>query len=95
MALTKVGPKYQVTIPKAARESLGLQVGDLVEAEVVGHRILLRPKVVVDRDPDLTKDIEEAEADVKTGRVLGPFDSATAALRALKRQSRAHARKGR
>ena len=47
---TKVGPKYQVTIPKQVREAIGLRVGDLVEASAQGGVIILRPKVLVDRE---------------------------------------------
>jgi AbrB family looped-hinge helix DNA binding protein len=49
MALTKVGPKFQVTIPKVAREAIGLSVGDLVEATPTKNGVLLRPKVAVDK----------------------------------------------
>jgi len=49
MALTKVGPKYQVTIPKETREAVGLEVGDLVEATATKGVVLLRPKAVVDK----------------------------------------------
>lgn len=90
MGLAKIGPKFQVTIPKSAREAVGLQVGDLVEATVARDGILLRPKLVLDKRLDIKKRLEAAEADVKAGRVLGPFKSARAALRAVKR--RAHAR---
>lgn len=51
MPLTKVGPKYQVTIPKEAREALRIKVGDLVEATVEEQTVVLRPKVVLDRAP--------------------------------------------
>jgi AbrB family looped-hinge helix DNA binding protein len=49
MALIKVGPKFQVTIPKVAREAIGLSVGDLVEATMTKEGVLLRPKVAVDK----------------------------------------------
>lgn len=49
MALTKVGPKFQVTIPKVTREAIGLNVGDLVEATTTKEGVLLRPKVAVDK----------------------------------------------
>lgn len=49
MALTKVGPKFQVTIPKVAREAIGLHVGDLMEATTTKEGVLLRPKVAVDK----------------------------------------------
>lgn len=88
--LTKVGPKYQVTIPKTAREAVGLKVGDFVEAEVTPMGIMLRPKLVLDRKVEIRKRLAVAETDVKEGRTLGPFKSATAAVRAMKK--RAHAR---
>ena len=49
MALTKIGPKYQVTIPKATREAAGLSVGDFVEATATKDGVLLRPQAVVDK----------------------------------------------
>jgi AbrB family looped-hinge helix DNA binding protein len=87
-ALTKVGPKFQVTIPKKIREAVGLSVGDIVETTVSRDGIVLRRKAVVDR-PDLTKRFEAAERAVKEGRVLGPFTTASAAMRALKHRARA------
>lgn len=86
--LTKVGPKYQVTIPKKVREAIGLNVGDIVETTVSRDGIIIRPKAVVDR-ADLTKRFEAAERAVKEGRVLGPFTTASAAVRALKHRARA------
>lgn len=47
MSLTKIGPKFQVTIPKAVRTVVGLSVGDLVEATVTKNGVLLRPQVVL------------------------------------------------
>jgi AbrB family looped-hinge helix DNA binding protein len=83
--VTKVGPKYQVTIPHRVRKAVGLEAGDLVQASVgVDGTIVLRRKLLVDRDPELEKQLEESEADVKAGRVLGPFGTARAAVRALK-----------
>jgi AbrB family looped-hinge helix DNA binding protein len=76
MPITKVGPKYQVTIPKAVHEQAGLDVGNLVEAEVSREGILLRPKAVVDKHPAIEKRLREGFDDIKKGRVHGPFDSA-------------------
>ena len=49
MPLVKVKEKFQVTIPTALREALHLAVGDLLEATVEQDKIVLKPKVVVDR----------------------------------------------
>ena len=83
MALTKVKSRYQVTIPTGVRTAARLKVGDVLEASISGKGILLRPKSLVARR------LDEAERDVKAGRVLGPFTSARAATRALKRRARA------
>ena len=49
--------------------------GDLVQASVSAEgAIVLRRKGFVTRDPELEKQLEAAEADVKAGRVLGPFN---------------------
>ena len=37
----------QVTIPKRFREALGLQKGDMAEAELEGQRIVITPKKLV------------------------------------------------
>lgn len=50
MPLVTVKPKFQVTIPAKLRKGLDLREGDVMEASVVEHGILLRPKEVVDRD---------------------------------------------
>jgi len=97
-ALTRVSPQYQVTVPKAAREALALKAGDIMEATVFKGGVLLRPKVLRDRDDflkELKKDIQQSKADVAAGRVLGPFDNARDAMRALRdfaKKKRAHAR---
>lgn len=79
MPLVKVKPKYQVTIPNAIRQEIGLEVGDLLEAEVEANRIVLVPKAVIDKG--LKESLEEA----RQGKLIGPFRSAKAAIRALKK----------
>ena len=89
-ALTRLSTNYQVVVPKAARDALGLKSGDLLEARVERGGVMLRPKVLTDR-PTLTqlkKDIEESKAAVKAGRVLGPFKSAGAAMKAVNASAR-------
>ena len=83
MPLVKVKEKYQVTLPAALRQRAGVAVGDLLEAKVEGKRITLTPKALIDKDlkASLLASLEEA----KQKGTLGPFRSATAAIRALKR----------
>ena len=88
---TKVGPKYQVVIPKKVRDAAGLNVGDLVEAVSTPDGVLLKPKVLVDRA--LEEALAEAEADVKAGRVSKPYRSARALVRDLKKRRGRHVRK--
>ena len=82
MPLVKVKTKYQVTLPVALREQVGLRVGDLLEAKVDRGKITLTPKAVVDRG------IAESIEDYKKDRSYGPFDSAEAMLRSLHRNAR-------
>jgi len=50
MNLVTVKPKFQVTIPAKLRQSINLQEGDIMEATRVHDGILLRVKLVVDRN---------------------------------------------
>ena len=88
MALTKVGPKFQVTIPKEAREAIGLDVGDLLEATVANGGVMLRPKLVRDKHPEIEARLREAEEDIKAGRVYGPFRSVREMVRSLHGEDR-------
>jgi AbrB family looped-hinge helix DNA binding protein len=98
-ALTRITSNFQITMPKAARDALRLKRGDFLEATVEQGAVVLRPKVLRDRAEfvkQLKKDIEASKAAVKAGRVLGPFDNARDAMRALrdvtKKRRRGHAR---
>lgn len=88
MALTKVGPKFQVTIPKEAREAIGLNVGDLMEATVTNGGVMFRPKLVRDKHPEIEARLREAEEDIKAGRVYGPFRSVREMVRSLHGEDR-------
>lgn len=43
MELIKVRRNFQLTIPQALREKLGLVVGDYVQADLEDERIVIRP----------------------------------------------------
>ena len=66
-AATKVGPKFQVTIPKNVRDAVGLKVGDLVEASVGRDGIVLRQKVLIDKPVSLARQLEESDAAGRRG----------------------------
>ena len=78
----KVGPKYQLVIPKQLRAAAKVKVGDFLKAELRGNGILLTPVDLLERD------LAAAEADVKAGRVYGPFSSAKAVVRSLHREAK-------
>jgi AbrB family looped-hinge helix DNA binding protein len=49
MPLVTIKPKFQVTIPAKLREQIALHEGDVLDAVLVREGILLRPKVVMDK----------------------------------------------
>jgi AbrB family looped-hinge helix DNA binding protein len=51
MAIVTVKNKYQVVIPQAIREKLGISRGDVLEAKAERGRITYTPKTVIDRIP--------------------------------------------
>jgi AbrB family looped-hinge helix DNA binding protein len=80
-AIVKVQRKGQVTIPTRLRVQVGLADGDLVEAKAERGKIVLTPKLIVDReytpaqrrvvDARLAESLEQA----KRGHTYGPFES--------------------
>ena len=60
----KVKEKFQITFPAELREVLHLAVGDLLEATLQDNVIVLKPKVVLDREQAWVK-IEHAMASVQ------------------------------
>lgn len=81
MVVGKVESHYQVTLPPQIRTKARVEVGDLFEAKVEGRTIILVPKRLVDRELAL------ALNEVKRGRVKGPFPTAQATVRALRRRT--------
>jgi bifunctional DNA-binding transcriptional regulator/antitoxin component of YhaV-PrlF toxin-antitoxin module len=83
-ALVRVKEKFQVTLPNELRLKAGLVVGDFLEVGIErGGVITLTPKSLVDRH------IAEGLADLKAGRVHGPFRSADEAVAALDKRAAA------
>jgi len=81
MPLVTVKTKFQVTLPTAVRRQAGVSVGDILEAKVEGKKITLTPKGLIDRELAL------ALAEVRKGRVQGPFESANEMIAALHRSA--------
>jgi len=93
MPLVRIKTKFQVTLPTALRNQMGVKVGDLLEAKVEKGKMTLIPKTVIDRG------IAESLEDYGNGRSYGLFDSAEELLASLhrnlkkvKRRSSARAR---
>ena len=90
MPRVKIGTRYQVTLPAETLKRLGLGAGE--ELEVVEHNkmILLVPRKHIPTDQEWyytdawQQMMQEAFDDLKAGRMLGPFDMAEEAIRALK-----------
>lgn len=88
--LVRIHRKGQMTLPSRLRTAIGIADGDLVEASVHRGKILLTPKLVVDRSKFPNADdeytpaqrriidarLDESEEDLKKGRTAGPFNSA-------------------
>jgi AbrB family looped-hinge helix DNA binding protein len=87
---TRIQHKGQVTIPTRVREQAGLSKGDVVEFSYQRGKIVITPKVVIDRSKFPNADDEytpaqrrfidarlaESEDDFKQGRTYGPFNTA-------------------
>lgn len=73
MPLVKIKEKGQVTLPAKIRERRGLHVGDYMEVQEEGNRIVLIPQAVAPRHPEIDKAIAEGLADVRAGRVTPAF----------------------
>jgi AbrB family looped-hinge helix DNA binding protein len=92
--IVKVQRKGQVTIPTRIRVQMGLVDGDLVEAKAERGKIVLTPKMIVDReytpaqrriiDARLAESFEQA----KTGETFGPFETHEEMIAFLHAQAR-------
>jgi len=93
MQLVRVKKNYQITIPQNLRRIIRLAVGDYVEINIQDNTLVIRPVKVVHPDQAyfFTKEWQEKEAeadkDIVGGKLVGPFDNAPDALRALKKTS--------
>ena len=89
MPTVKLGASRQIVIPKKLHDALGLEAGDYLEVEIYeGGKLLVTPKDLVDRHPEIDRRLAEAEEDVKAGRVKGPYATADDAVTALRGTSK-------
>ena len=87
MNLVTVKTKFQIVIPQAIREQVGVGVGDLLEARVEKGKITFAPKSVLDRH------LAEGLEDLKKGRTHGPYKSAKEAIAALELRTKKRAKR--
>jgi len=92
MAVTKISPKHQITIPKEAFEKLRLEIGDFLEVEAIEEGLLLIPKKLISKDQAWfwTKEwqTKEKEADeaIAKGEISEPFDNAAELMKHLRKE---------
>ena len=90
MPRVKLGTRRQITIPAETIKRLGLTAGEELELVDNGKVITLVPRKHIPKDqqwyytPAWQRMMHEAFDDVQAGSVLGPFDTAEEAIRALK-----------
>ena len=71
-AISRIGQRRQVVIPKAVFEALQLREGDFLEVSIESGRLAMRPKRLVDLDDFLSADegakVSQGEAQLRAGR---------------------------
>jgi bifunctional DNA-binding transcriptional regulator/antitoxin component of YhaV-PrlF toxin-antitoxin module len=87
--LVRILRKRQMTLPSRLARLAGLSEGDVVEADFQRGKIVLTPKLVIDRSkfPDagnqytpaqrraINRGIAQSEKEYRQGRSFGPFDT--------------------
>ena len=96
----RIQNRGQVTIPTAVRRQAGLAKGDLVNFAFRRGKIVITPTLRIDRSKFPTADdeytpaqrriidarLDKADRDIKAGRVHGPFNNASEAVKFLHRE---------
>ena len=103
----KIQHKGQVTIPTSVRRQAGLSKGDLVNFAFQRGKIVITPRLVIDRSQFPNADdeytpaqrriidarLDESEEDMKNGRCYGPFNTAEEMIAHMKGQLKERAAK--
>jgi AbrB family looped-hinge helix DNA binding protein len=78
MPIVKVVRNGQITLPKEFRDALGIDEGQILEAEIKDSRIILKPMAFVERGSVLSskgkQKVKEALEDIKKGAVSKAYD---------------------
>lgn len=74
MSLVQLRDKSQITIPSSIRKELGIKKGDYLEITKEDDRIVIIPKIVVDKSSVILSEkgekyLNEALNDIKEGRI--------------------------
>ena len=91
-AYSKVTRHGQITLPASVRKELGVEVGDLVEIEVIDEKAVLMPKKLVDKSQAYfwtrrwQEGEREADEDIRTGKVKA-FDSVEELIEDLEQEA--------
>jgi len=90
-SIVKVNQNFQVTIPAIIRKKYDIDEGDLIEASATEQGILLKPKLLLDKLPEVElskKDeemLKESLNDIKKGYLSGPYNNIDDLLANLKK----------
>ena len=91
MALVKIKKNYQITLPKNLRQQVNVAEGDYMDIKLNEKGVLtIRPVKLIDSDQayfhtkEWQKHEAEADKDIASGNVVGPFDNIKDALNGLK-----------
>ena len=78
MPMIKVVRNGQITLPKEFRDALGIDEGQILEAEIKDSRIILKLLAFVERGSVLSskgkQKVKEALEDIKKGAVSKAYD---------------------
>ena len=99
--LVRIHRKGQMTLPSRLRSAVGVAEGDLVEASVQRGKIVLVPKLVIDRSKFPSAEDEYTPAqrraidrgilrslkEYKQGRGFGPFETHKDFIASLRREA--------
>jgi len=92
MAITRISPKHQITIPKEAFEKLHLEVGEFLEVDVAEEGLLLIPKKLISKDQiwfwtkEWQQKEKKADEAIARGELSGPFKKSDELIRHLRKR---------